>query len=121
MWAADKGKLSCVRLLLDAGANKDLKDNVRLGRCVAVMCHLQHLSHRHSFVFRVFDARHVISMLSFRMFPRFSCSGRPDRVGLGQEKWSPGSCSVYRGSSIFWGLSYLQTHVITVCFVAYMK
>jgi hypothetical protein len=29
MWAADKGQSSCVRLLLDAGANKDLKDNVR--------------------------------------------------------------------------------------------
>ncbi len=31
MWAADKGQSACVRLLLDAGANKDLKDNVRRG------------------------------------------------------------------------------------------
>ena len=30
MWAADTGKASCVRLLLDAGANKELKDNVRV-------------------------------------------------------------------------------------------
>ena len=31
MWAADKGHMECARLLLDAGANKDLKDEVRAG------------------------------------------------------------------------------------------
>ncbi len=29
MWAAEKGRAECVRLLLDAGADKDAKTNVR--------------------------------------------------------------------------------------------
>jgi hypothetical protein len=36
MWGADKGRSSCVQLLLDAGASKDLKDNVCTVCCVTV-------------------------------------------------------------------------------------
>ncbi len=33
--AAHKGHADCVRLLIDAGADKDAKDEVRVGRCLA--------------------------------------------------------------------------------------
>jgi hypothetical protein len=39
MRAADNGHADCVRLLIDAGADKDAKDNVRVSRCsAAVLC-----------------------------------------------------------------------------------
>jgi hypothetical protein len=81
MWAADKGQASCVRLLLDAGANKDLKDNVRDVYRFASLFHLSFLS---GIVFLYFLFRlsshtknHMyihVSMLCF------ACSGRPDCV-----------------------------------------
>ena len=36
MWAAQKGRVDCVRLLLDAGADKELVDNVRRMICYEV-------------------------------------------------------------------------------------
>jgi ankyrin repeat protein len=33
MWAAGNGHADCVRLLIDAGADKEAKDHVRVGRC----------------------------------------------------------------------------------------
>ena len=35
IWAAHNGHADCVRLLIDAGADKDAKDQVRVGRCFA--------------------------------------------------------------------------------------
>jgi ankyrin repeat protein len=32
IFAASRGHVDCVRLLIDAGADKDAKDNVRVGR-----------------------------------------------------------------------------------------
>jgi hypothetical protein len=34
VWAAIKGHVDCLRLLLDAGANANAKDNVRIFGCV---------------------------------------------------------------------------------------
>jgi ankyrin repeat protein len=33
--AAERGRTDCVRLLIDAGADKDVRNNVRIGHCVA--------------------------------------------------------------------------------------
>ena len=35
IWAAWNGHTECVRLLIDAGADKDAKDQVRVGQCFA--------------------------------------------------------------------------------------
>jgi hypothetical protein len=37
MCAAQFHRVDCVRLLIDAGADKDIRDNVRVGRCFAGM------------------------------------------------------------------------------------
>ena len=33
IWAAAVDRADCARLLIDAGADKDAKDSVRVGRC----------------------------------------------------------------------------------------
>ena len=35
MYAALRGRTDCARLLIDAGADNDITENVRVGRCVA--------------------------------------------------------------------------------------
>ena len=40
MWAAEKGHADCVRLLLNAGADQDAKNNVRC-ECVCRVCLVQ--------------------------------------------------------------------------------
>jgi ankyrin repeat protein len=35
MFAASSGHADCVRLLIDAGADKEIRNNVRAGRCFA--------------------------------------------------------------------------------------
>ena len=37
MSAAVEGHADCVRLLIDAGADKEAKDNVRVGRCLLIV------------------------------------------------------------------------------------
>ena len=35
IWAAERGRAECVRLLIDAGTDKEAKTHVRAGRCFA--------------------------------------------------------------------------------------
>ncbi len=42
MRAAARGHADCARLLIDAGADKDARNNVRVGRCLAPSCLFSH-------------------------------------------------------------------------------
>ena len=35
MWAAERGHADCVQLLIDAGADKDVRNEVRVSHCIA--------------------------------------------------------------------------------------
>ncbi len=54
MCAANGGRADCARLRIDAGADKDAKNNVRVNRCIAALGHL---------VFSIV----VVLMFSFRL------------------------------------------------------
>ena len=68
MHAAEKGRIDCVRLLIDAGADKDAKDNVRVTRCVVVVPFIiipLFILRVHIYYF-LFSLRHCVYSFSFR-------------------------------------------------------
>ena len=77
--AAHSGHANCVRLLLDAGANKNTKDNVR----ISPLCeHFFHGCWFYAMIFMV-DATVMIPSLYFpNRFPIFGFVERPLTISL---------------------------------------
>jgi hypothetical protein len=59
--AAANGHADCVRLLIDAGADKDAKINVRVGRCFVEAPFLFIFCSLSVFSFRVFHVFHCVN------------------------------------------------------------